>query len=170
MPSLLTLSTLFVHRIAQARAEKRDRAPGDIVRGLPCRIWRKGKSWASMDEAVVPEAGDVAVRTNGGDVVAVVPAIDANETAGLTAKPGQSVISSSPSTEEVEEAPLDPDHPLWFASQLECAICLSDFDDGDLVRILPCNHIFHQGEVRLRCMIGCFPNRNMMTQMRWTAG
>ncbi len=37
-------------------------------------------------------------------------------------------------------------HP-WFEAQTECAICLSDFEKGDHVRILPCKHIFHMEEV-----------------------
>ncbi|KAI3877490.1 hypothetical protein MKW92_051397 [Papaver armeniacum] len=28
---------------------------------------------------------------------------------------------------------------------LECAVCLSKFDDGDLLRLLPCKHVFHTG-------------------------
>jgi len=35
----------------------------------------------------------------------------------------------------------------WFSNQSECAICLSDFEKGDPVRILPCGHIFHREEV-----------------------
>ncbi len=35
----------------------------------------------------------------------------------------------------------------WFSIQSECAICLSDFETGDPVRILPCGHIFHREEV-----------------------
>jgi len=41
----------------------------------------------------------------------------------------------------------DGDRPAWFASQLECAICLSQFEVGDRVRLLPCGHIFHLQEV-----------------------
>ena len=39
LPSSLTLTTLFIHRIRTARAAQRDRAPEDIVKNLPSRIW-----------------------------------------------------------------------------------------------------------------------------------
>jgi len=39
LPSLLTLMTLVIHRVRASRAAQRDRAPEDIVKGLPWRVW-----------------------------------------------------------------------------------------------------------------------------------
>lgn len=53
-----------------------------------------------------------------------------------------------PHLNQLQRPPSDDgDRPAWFASQLECAICLSQFEVGDRVRLLPCGHIFHLQEV-----------------------
>ncbi|KAG8794645.1 hypothetical protein FRB91_010227 [Serendipita sp. 411] len=44
LPSLLTLCTLFIHRIRAERREREMRAPEDIVAGLPIRVWT-GSGW-----------------------------------------------------------------------------------------------------------------------------
>ncbi|KAI3902304.1 hypothetical protein MKW92_009814 [Papaver armeniacum] len=31
-------------------------------------------------------------------------------------------------------------------NELECVVCLSQFEDGDMLRILPCKHVFHTTE------------------------
>ncbi|KIM71905.1 hypothetical protein PILCRDRAFT_93667 [Piloderma croceum F 1598] len=43
--------------------------------------------------------------------------------------------------------PTQPQEQAWYETQVECAICLSDFAKGDTVRVLPCHHIFHLDEV-----------------------
>lgn len=44
LPSLLTLCTLLIHRIRAERRERGLRAPEDVVKGLPIRIWT-GVKW-----------------------------------------------------------------------------------------------------------------------------
>ncbi|QRW00008.1 hypothetical protein RhiJN_28026 [Ceratobasidium sp. AG-Ba] len=46
LPSIMTLITLLVHRIRAARHAARQRAPGDVVRALPVRVWT-GVVWVS---------------------------------------------------------------------------------------------------------------------------
>lgn len=47
----------------------------------------------------------------------------------------------------VPVAPPAPPPDRTYYSCDECAICLSDFVDGDLVRVLPCGHVFHLPEI-----------------------
>ncbi|KAG8898416.1 hypothetical protein FRB99_007445 [Tulasnella sp. 403] len=44
LPSFLTFLTLVIHRLREARRERLDRAPEDVVSHLPTRIW-SGKGW-----------------------------------------------------------------------------------------------------------------------------
>lgn len=44
LPSLLTLCTLFIHRLRAERREREMRAPEDIVASLPIRVW-SGVRW-----------------------------------------------------------------------------------------------------------------------------
>ncbi|KAG8681092.1 hypothetical protein FRC09_017759, partial [Ceratobasidium sp. 395] len=122
LPSIMTLITLFVHRIRAARHAARQRAPGDVVRALPVRVWT-GAGWVCEKDWI------------------------ASHPPGSEPTPSSSPTGEEPPVEP-EPQPQDVEGvPKWFASQGECAICLSSFARGDRVRVLPCSHVFHVEEV-----------------------
>lgn len=124
LPSCLTFVTLLIHRIRMARAAQRDRAPEIIVKSFPWRVWN-GTGWEKHEGST----------THGG-------------------------YPTEPPDNDLESGSSDHSTPLpstshegnhmqipWCETQVECAICLSEFVKGDRVRELPCHHIFHLEEV-----------------------
>lgn len=42
-------------------------------------------------------------------------------------------------------------HHCTFMKDTECCVCLCEYDNNDVVHMLPCNHIFHR-----RCIVTWF--------------
>ncbi|KAG9037340.1 hypothetical protein FRB95_005980 [Tulasnella sp. JGI-2019a] len=169
LPSLLTFLTLAIHRLREVRRERLDRAPEDFVNHLPTRIW-SGSGWEKESDWIkkLRRRAQEAQSEPGGDKVDKEPVVDlesqlldeppatrqreedvagsqpANNT-GCCASNRQPATSDSYGSTDQDEIPAR--YLPWFEGQSECAICLSTFEQGDKVRILPCGHLFHIEEV-----------------------
>lgn len=92
----------------------------------------------SMDmESGAAENGEGAVRLSSADIVSA-SENDAGPSTSTTPAVQLKTVPIAP--------PVPPSDRTYFSFD-ECAICLSDFVDGDMVRVLPCGHVFHLPEI-----------------------
>lgn len=167
LPSFMTVVTIIVHRIRMVRQRRKERAPQLVVLGLPCLIWRgNGQPWEKVEGPDVdpgpgnggaasasPSRPFVSDDLESGRAGETMPLLDEDEDGAGPSQHSQTSVKTQPSVENgitatrpVNPASFLPPGRTYFSTD-ECAICLSDFVDGDRVRILPCGHIFHRQEV-----------------------
>lgn len=167
LPSILTLLTLVLHRINLVRKRRADRAPREFVDRLPCVIWVKDmeKGIPVAPESAGPDSSPPPESMPASHWIVKNYQVICCQVQALLRRPfSQRSASDVARSTDSEQTPLlDPGRrpgkprglippPKVYFAQRECALCLSDFEVGDLVRILPCGHCFHQGEIAQHCM------------------
>lgn len=133
-----------------------------MVLSLPERVWTPDIVWekdsddSDKDEDTPPPAenaeGNVARKMSDSSDVAVVESSDAaladhegegTDTAGESHKQPQ---PAKKATRKRDKTRRKSKTTKRYYSKDECAICMDNFHRGEIVRILPCGHVFHKDE------------------------
>ncbi|WVO15016.1 hypothetical protein L204_102659 [Cryptococcus depauperatus] len=167
MPTIFLLITMAIHRLRVAHQREADRAPAMVVLSLPERIWSPDIVW-EKDESEEDTPSRVKESRRPEDYGNEFEEQSIEEAYSSVACPPPSIHPSSLSTPpsqthslpcaNFDSFPSLPNSPILagpsmrknpkrqFFSKDECAICMDAFEKGDVVRILPCGHVFHKEE------------------------
>jgi hypothetical protein len=154
------------------RQREANRAPPTVVLSLPERVWGPDIVWEKDDS----ESDKDEASQQGGDDDGAKPQPKASDDSAETALDGPPKASDLTETHAVQgdsdvttrsadaddEADADTATPVTtqpprrrgkerrkskrYYSKDECAICMDNFHKGEIVRILPCGHVFHKDE------------------------
>lgn len=127
-----------------------------IVLALPERIWTPDIVWEKEDSSDTESTHTITPQSQTQTVTATTPASDLPQPPPISpaeivtppALPISDPLATTSSTLPVKtNAKKDrTKSQTKYFSKDECAICMDSFARGDVVRILPCGHVFHKVE------------------------
>src|ERR1700761_2938705 len=94
LPSILTLTTLLIHRIRTARARRRERAPPNVVSQLPWRVWG-GEGWEKWTQAAQPTPAPTSPTSQTQPLTTDEPTTDGLEGGSSQNKPSENESDST---------------------------------------------------------------------------
>lgn len=132
-----------------------------MVLSLPERVWSPDIVWekdsdeSDKDEDAPKDAvdGEPDLKpsdTEGAVIDAVAEAEHADDEGEDTAAGGEDSSGSAPKPKKTVPRKRGKERrkskTKRYYSKDECAICMDNFHRGEIVRILPCGHVFHKDE------------------------
>jgi hypothetical protein len=143
LPTIFTTVVLILTKVRQIRHRQQQRAPQTLVDSLPTFKWREDLE-LNLDALLADEKN--AEANSAAPSGTVHAGMDSRLAHFLTkalrrpAPPGDGVTARH----TVIPARKARHIAKKIFQQKECAICLSDFANDEMVRLLPCGHLFHQ--------------------------
>ncbi|EIW71441.1 hypothetical protein TREMEDRAFT_73304 [Tremella mesenterica DSM 1558] len=161
LPSTFLLITIAIHRVRVARQREADRAPPLLVLSLPERIWSPDIVWekdsssssspssplSPIQHPLIPSSSPSSTNPDLSPPVRILSADESplqNHNIEMEDQVGP--LDMQPSTSKPGRKHRHKSHAKKYFSKDECAICMDQFEKGDVVRILPCGHVFHKNE------------------------
>ncbi|GHJ83688.1 hypothetical protein NliqN6_0090 [Naganishia liquefaciens] len=148
LPSVITLFTILLNKYRAHRQRQRDRAPREAVLSLPEAIWIP-EQWEKEEDSPAPstrvreypEPTETNPLAQAQATTSTVPDFSPEEPTS-----GEHVDPSAPPPQDTSPPKPKPKRRKYYSKD-ECSICLGSFERGDVIRILPCGHLFHKTEV-----------------------
>ena len=135
------------------RQREAERAPPLLVLSLPERIWTPDIVWEkdSDSESTASPHSTTSPTADGGPTSSALPPPPPISPAQIVTPPAVDVVNPLPelslaSGSRKKARSKSAVSAKKYFSKDECAICMDAFQSGEIVRILPCGHVFHKDE------------------------